>query len=363
MIDESLAQQIYSLSQGMLQGSLAAQGSRRQRRWAEKMWQRQLDANRAEADRQWQIMTEYNSPKAQMLRYQEAGINPMAVIGGITSGNTEYQAVDVPQLPERRDDLLEGIKAGSQAYQQMQDKLIERTNAVKQGQLLDAQIQKTEMDSQLANQQISDIISKIHNRSTDSRIKQLTGDYLATTFNTRALREKYNTDIASEELYKAEFYNTTILPLQVQQYVDNHKESVVRELLAQKQLSKIDKEMLLLDKEIDSRTLANMVMKYNFENILPHQKNQAIFQAYKTYMETGKIDKEIQLLFQQYGQNELINPLNVIYQQLRNNAQQISNYQSLFDTGWGPTNSIPNFVRMFFDAIDHDFLGNKMYMP
>lgn len=46
----------------------------------------------------WREMNEYNSPKNQMLRYQEAGLNPNLIYGNISSGNASSTgAVSLPR--------------------------------------------------------------------------------------------------------------------------------------------------------------------------------------------------------------------------------------------------------------------------
>lgn len=66
-------------------GILQAFQNRKNRQWSEKMMNRQ----REWALQDWHSQNEYNSPRAQMQRLQEAGLNPNLVYGnGTTAGNT-----------------------------------------------------------------------------------------------------------------------------------------------------------------------------------------------------------------------------------------------------------------------------------
>ena len=52
----------------------------------------------------WNLQNEYNSPAAQMQRYQEAGLNPALMYGQVTPGNaTSAPAQHVPNSPDFRD--------------------------------------------------------------------------------------------------------------------------------------------------------------------------------------------------------------------------------------------------------------------
>lgn len=68
----------------MSQGSI----NRKTRNWNERMYALQ----RGDALADWQMMNEYNSPEAQMARFQEAGLNPNLIYGSSNEGATVRSA-------------------------------------------------------------------------------------------------------------------------------------------------------------------------------------------------------------------------------------------------------------------------------
>lgn len=63
---------------GQVTGAIStANINRKQRKWNEKMYAQQ----RADALADWNMQNEYNSPRAQMQRFQEAGLNPHLIYG------------------------------------------------------------------------------------------------------------------------------------------------------------------------------------------------------------------------------------------------------------------------------------------
>lgn len=64
--------------------------------WNEKMYEKQLQANREN----WRLQNEYNSPSAQMQRFKEAGLNPHLIYGsGGNSGNASGPSQSGNVLP------------------------------------------------------------------------------------------------------------------------------------------------------------------------------------------------------------------------------------------------------------------------
>lgn len=60
----------------------------------------------------WNLQNEYNSPAAQMRRYEEAGLNPALMYGQVTPGNAASAPVQgVPKAPELSRDMREFAKA------------------------------------------------------------------------------------------------------------------------------------------------------------------------------------------------------------------------------------------------------------
>lgn len=72
--------------------------NRKSMRFSREMYQRQLDDN----FRLWQIQNDYNSPQAQMRRFQEAGLNPHLIYGQGNSGNAAQLSSPNPENPQFR---------------------------------------------------------------------------------------------------------------------------------------------------------------------------------------------------------------------------------------------------------------------
>lgn len=75
---------ILSAGLGTGQGVLGMIQNRQNRKWSEKMMNRQREWALAD----WNMQNEFNSPRAQMARLQEAGLNPMLVYGNGVQGAT-----------------------------------------------------------------------------------------------------------------------------------------------------------------------------------------------------------------------------------------------------------------------------------
>lgn len=68
----------------LINAGLQGLNNRAQRRYNEKMYNRQ----RADSLADWNMQNEYNSPKAQMQRFQEANLNPNLIYGQMTNAPT-----------------------------------------------------------------------------------------------------------------------------------------------------------------------------------------------------------------------------------------------------------------------------------
>lgn len=80
---------------GLLQGG----ANRANRRFARQMYERQ----RADSLADWNMMNEYNSPRSQMQRYQEAGLSPHLIYGQTNEGST-VRSSSTPQGNARATD-------------------------------------------------------------------------------------------------------------------------------------------------------------------------------------------------------------------------------------------------------------------
>lgn len=66
----------------MLNAASQESQNRRSRKWSEKMYEK----TKADNISFWNMQNEYNSPQAQMKRFQDAGLNPALMYGGSVSG-------------------------------------------------------------------------------------------------------------------------------------------------------------------------------------------------------------------------------------------------------------------------------------
>lgn len=116
--------------------------NRRQRRWANQMYQRQYKDSLAF----WNMQNQYNTPQAQMQRFQDAGLNPNLVYGQGSSGNAS--APNVPTTPSGQFNTpdFSGIGAILPQFMDMEIKqatydnlLTDNTVKLEQAELLRAQ--------------------------------------------------------------------------------------------------------------------------------------------------------------------------------------------------------------------------------
>lgn len=93
--------------------------NRAQRRWSEKMYDRQYQDN----IRFWNLQNEYNAPEAQMNRYKAAGLNPNLVYGSGSSAGTasSISTPDVQPVQYRTPDIGSGISGALNTLARYQD--------------------------------------------------------------------------------------------------------------------------------------------------------------------------------------------------------------------------------------------------
>lgn len=93
---------------GAISGGLGLIGSALNYHFQDKLMQKQ---NQYNLD-MWRLQNEYNSPAAQMQRYQEAGLNPALMYGQVTPGNASNAPhLGTPNAPELSRDMVELGKA------------------------------------------------------------------------------------------------------------------------------------------------------------------------------------------------------------------------------------------------------------
>lgn len=130
--------------------------NRKTRKWNEKMH----DITRQESLDDWAMMNEYNSPKAQMQRYRDAGLNPNLIYGQ-TNEAPVVRSADTPSW-NPRSPTFEGIQTAGESYlnqfYDIQLKEAQIDNLEKQGSVL---IQEAAMKAAtIANTQASTERSK-----------------------------------------------------------------------------------------------------------------------------------------------------------------------------------------------------------
>lgn len=119
---------------GAIDALSTANQNKKSRKFALEMYERQ----KADNIRFWQMQNEYNSPQAQMNRFQEAGLNPNLVYGQGNSGNAGSVATPDVKSPEFRvPEFGRHIADGLQNYYDTQIKQASLDNLKKQGTVLD----------------------------------------------------------------------------------------------------------------------------------------------------------------------------------------------------------------------------------
>lgn len=141
---------VASAAGGLLGSTVSAISSaiqnKKNRRWSEEMYQREKTDNLAF----WNQQNEYNSPAAQMKRFQEAGLNPNRIYGAGTPGNAEpIKTAETPrpqtETPDWGAGLSAAVNGGLAAYYNAEtQKLtnanleVQNTNLQREGYLKEA---------------------------------------------------------------------------------------------------------------------------------------------------------------------------------------------------------------------------------
>lgn len=124
--------------------------NKKNRQWSEKMYNKQYNDNLAF----WAMQNQYNSPQAQMQRFQEAGLNPNLIYGQGNSGNAgAVQTPDIQGTDQRNPEwgaAFTGAAGGINAFydnrikQATTNNLEEQNNVIiQEGLLKEAQILNT----------------------------------------------------------------------------------------------------------------------------------------------------------------------------------------------------------------------------
>lgn len=120
------------------------------------------NAQHAQAIDDWNMQNAYNSPKAQMARLKEAGLNPNLVYGQLQNGN----APQVPQQPAGRVSL-EGIYSQAVALANQNKQITQTVENLKTNQdLIQANIALARSNTELRDAQVADTQSRINQRDS-----------------------------------------------------------------------------------------------------------------------------------------------------------------------------------------------------
>ena len=182
-------------------------------RQAELAWEREQKAI--------QMQNEYNSPKNQMARYAEAGLNPGAIYGQISGGNQSGVAQYQPQRAESMTAVGDPRGTKEQKLQQSMDIIGTVSSMIKQisGALGDVEgVKNMDLQNQLLaaelpfKKSVAEWQDSYFNRSVDP-----TDVYQ----NYRLWQEKYNiaypranaSALAGSRTYYQNWWNDTIAPL------------------------------------------------------------------------------------------------------------------------------------------------------
>jgi len=146
---------------------------------ADLAWSRSLQA--------WEMENAYNTPKAQMERYAEAGLNPHLIYGtGGNSGNAS--SVDSPPHPTYKDDSSQGAVIGRgienavASFQQIRLQNAQIDNVQAQNDLIRAQTDRTEAEALSSHFNYSlDTIFKRDERQTG--LWRMESDYVTANYN------------------------------------------------------------------------------------------------------------------------------------------------------------------------------------
>jgi len=169
-----------SLLGGMLNSNAQREQNRHSELWSERMYNRQYQDN----IRFWQMQNEYNSPQAQMKRFQDAGLNPHLIYGQGNSGNASpVQTPDVqtPQFrsPEPGNAIMGGGLAFINAIYDLDikaaqaDNLKAQNGVIQQEQLLKLAQTANTLTGEEGQRFKLDFEKELRSTSADARKEQL----------------------------------------------------------------------------------------------------------------------------------------------------------------------------------------------
>lgn len=185
---------INSLSQGNL--------NKRNRRWSEQMYNKQYNDNLAF----WAMQNEYNSPQAQMQRFQAAGLNPNLIYGQGNPGNAgAVQTPDIQGIDQRSPEWGNALASAGEGIASFYDTEIKRATADN----LKAQNTVIAQDALLKEAQTLSTIAGTDSTKFDLSQKMRLADISAQAAAENLRQTKVQTDIAISRDAREALKNTS----------------------------------------------------------------------------------------------------------------------------------------------------------
>lgn len=129
-------------------GAVAGQHPAKSRRYAKEL----AKFNNDLAIENWQRQNAYDAPKAQMQRYQEAGLNPNLIYGQQNTGGTIQSgsaSFDADSMVPNEGKAIRGIADAIGTYQNIRSMQIQNSNANLVGDLTSEEIKAKQLDNSL----------------------------------------------------------------------------------------------------------------------------------------------------------------------------------------------------------------------
>lgn len=169
-----------------------SQGRQNQRSqdFSREMYERQ----RADGLEFWRMQNDYNSPQAQMKRFQEAGLNPNLIYGQGSSGNAGLPPVPDYKMPDFRssspgDGVSNAFTSGINTFFDVQFRSAQLDN-------LRAQNQAIQEETALKRAETARVIKDTEGRAFDLDFKSEFRDISADAARERLRQLRTNTDLA-----------------------------------------------------------------------------------------------------------------------------------------------------------------------
>lgn len=192
-------------------------------------------------EQMWNKNNAYNTPKAQMARYAEAGINPYFALGNVSGGNATAQtAADVAPMQPQDYSYM----------QQIGNNAMSAAMNYKQGQMMDEQLKAAQMDNKYREQQILSNIAKTLEETAGFAEKNK-GLKMLNTLQQETMADQI--EMKRQERAQAELET-------VRKTIENNNMTLSGELM-KKNINMSDKQLQLLDAQY-KQALATIYATY-----------------------------------------------------------------------------------------------------